>query len=145
KLDGISLSPDNFRVTRSEMALAHATADAVFLDAVRRFRQNVAAFQAGLLHRSATLSVAGKHELRLRYRPMRRVGVHVPGGAAAYPSTLLMTIGPAQAAGVPQIAVVMPPTKNGAFNNDLLAVCHEMGVEEVYRVGGAQAIAALAY
>src|SRR4029077_6648499 len=91
------------------------------------------------------LSVAGSHELRLRYRPMRRVGVMVPGGAAAYPSTLLMTIVPAQAAGVSQIAVCMPPTPNGAYNRDLLAVCHELGVTEVYRVGGAQAVAALAY
>ena len=56
------------------------------------------------------LSVTGLHELRLRYRPMRRVGVMVPGGSAAYPSTLLMTICPAQAAGVKELAVVMPPT-----------------------------------
>ena len=69
----------------------------------------------------------------------------MPGGAAAYPSTLLMTVCPAQAAGVQEIAVVMPPTPNGAYNPDLLATCHELGVEEVYRVGGAQAVAALAY
>jgi histidinol dehydrogenase len=69
----------------------------------------------------------------------------IPGGAAAYPSTLLMTICPAQAAGVKEIAVVMPPTPNGAYNGDLLAVCRELGITEVYRVGGAQAVAALAY
>ena len=103
------------------------------------------AFQLGLLHRDAVLSVAGSHELRLRYRPMRRVGVMVPGGAAAYPSTLLMTIVPAQAAGVREIAVCLPPTPHGAYNLDLLAVCHELGVTEVYRIGGAQAVAALAY
>jgi histidinol dehydrogenase len=76
---------------------------------------------------------------------MRRVGVLVPGGAASYPSTLLMTACPAQAAGVRELAVVMPPTPAGAYNNDLLAVCHELGVAEVYRVGGAQAVSALAY
>ncbi len=76
---------------------------------------------------------------------MQRVGVCVPGGAAAYPSTLLMTVCPAQAAGVPEIAVVMPPTKMGAYNLDLLATCHELGVSEVYRIGGAQAVAALAF
>src|SRR5262249_8621333 len=92
-----------------------------------------------------TMNIAGRCELQLRYRPMRRVGVCVPGGAAAYPSTLLMTICPAQAAGVQEIAVVMPPTPQGAGNADLLAVCHELGVSEVYRVGGAQAVAALAY
>src|SRR6267142_1832354 len=89
--------------------------------------------------------MAGSHELRLRYRPLRRVGVMVPGGAAAYPSTLLMTICPAQAAGVKELAVVMPPTPFGAYNRDLLATCYELGVSEVYRIGGAQAVAALAY
>ncbi len=116
-----------------------------FLETVRRVRQNVLSFQLGLLHRDAVLTVAGSHELRLRYRPLRRVGVMIPGGAAAYPSTLLMTVVPAQAAGVGEIAVCMPPTPNGAYNRDLLAVCHELGVTEVYRVGGAQAVAALAY
>jgi histidinol dehydrogenase len=145
QLDGVRLTADTLRVSRSELAAAHAAADTEFLQTVRRVRQNVMAFQLGILHRSAVLSVAGKHELRLRYRPMRRVGVLVPGGAAAYPSTLLMTIGPAQAAGVPELAVVMPPTRHGAGNADLLAVCHELGVTEVYRVGGSQAVAALAY
>jgi histidinol dehydrogenase len=104
----------------------------------------VMAFQVGVVHRTAVLSVVGLHELRLRYRPVRRVGVLVPGGSASYPSTLLMTVCPAQAAGVRELAVVMPPTRHGAGNTDLLAVCHELGVEEVYRVGGAQAVAALA-
>jgi histidinol dehydrogenase len=145
QFDRARLDPDTLRVTPSEMALAHAAADPAFLDTVRRVRQNVMAFQSGIVHRSATLSVAGKHELKLRYRPMRRVGIMIPGGAAAYPSTLLMTVCPAQAAGVREIAVVMPPTPTGAYNLDLLAVCHELGVSEVYRVGGAQAVAALAY
>src|SRR5260370_6140934 len=69
----------------------------------------------------------------------------VAGGGAAYPSTLLMTVCPAQAAGVKEIGVVMPPTKCGGYNRDLLATCHELGVTEVYRIGGAQAVAALAY
>ena len=102
-------------------------------------------FQMGLVHSDAVLSMEGKRELRLRYRPMRRVGICVPGGAAAYPSTLLMTVCPAQAAGVNEIVVVMPPTPNGAGNRDLLATCYELGVSEVYRIGGAQAVAALAY
>src|SRR5207302_3177811 len=102
-------------------------------------------FQMGLLHTDAILSVSGSHELQLRYRPLKRVGICVPGGAASYPSTLLMTVCPAQAAGVRELAVVMPPTPNGAYNPDLLAACYELGVKEVYRVGGAQAVAALAY
>lgn len=145
QFDRASLDADNLRVSRAELAKAHAGADPKFLETIRRVRQNVLAFQLGILHRTAVLTVAGRHELRLRYRPVRRVGITIPGGAAAYPSTLLMTVCPAQAAGVKEIAVVMPPTPNGAGNKDLLAVCHELGVTEVYRVGGAQAVAALAY
>jgi histidinol dehydrogenase len=145
QFDRVRLGPETLRVSGRELSEAHAAADRAFLDAVRRVRQNVLSFQLGLLHGDAVLTVAGSHELRLRYRPLRRVGVMVPGGAAAYPSTLLMTVCPAQAAGVKEIAVVMPPTPTGAYNRDLLAVCHELGVTEVYRVGGAQAVAALAY
>lgn len=143
--DRVDLTPDTIAVSRSEMALAHAACDPALLETVRRVRQNVLTFQLGILHRSATLSMAGMHELRLRYRPIRRAGILVPGGAAAYPSTLLMTVVPAQAAGVRELAVVMPPTRSGAYNTDLLAVCHELGVKEVYRIGGAQTVATLAY
>lgn len=145
KLDKVQLQPDQVRVSSAELRAAHKAADPALLTTIRRIRQNILAFQMGLLHTDAVLHVAGKHELRLRYRPLRRVGVCVPGGAAAYPSTLLMTICPAQAAGVRELAVVMPPTPTGAGNRDLLAVCHELGVTEVYRLGGAQAVAALAY
>ena len=145
QFDRVRLSPQTLRVGPDELERAHKAAGPDFLETVRRVRQNVMAFQLGLLHRTAILTAPGKHELRLRYRPMRRVGVMAPGGAAAYPSTLLMTVCPAQAAGVKELAVVMPPTPAGAYNADLLAVCHELGVTEVYRVGGAQAVAALAY
>ena len=145
QFDGVRLTADNLRVSRRELADAHAGADPSFLEVIRRVRQNILSFQLGLLHRDAVLSVAGSHELCLRYRPIRRVGVCIPGGAAAYPSTVLMTVCPAQAAAVPEIAVVVPPTPQGAYNRDLLATCRELGVDEVYRVGGAQAVAALAY
>ncbi|HXG10071.1 MAG TPA: histidinol dehydrogenase [Gemmataceae bacterium] len=145
QLDGVRLTADTLRVTAAELHQAHAAAEPDFLETVRRVRHNILSFQSGLLHRDAVMTVADRHELRLRYRPVRRVGVLVPGGAAAYPSTLLMTVCPAQAAGVAELAVVLPPTPTGAYNKDLLAVCHELGIREVYRVGGAQAVAALAY
>lgn len=145
QFDQAQLDATTLRVSARELAEAHAAAEPAFLETLRRVRQNVLSFQLGLLHADATLTVCGSHELRLRYRPVRRVGVCVPGGAAAYPSTLLMTVCPAQAASVKEIAVVMPPTANGAYNRDLLATCYELGVDEVYRVGGAQAVAALAF
>jgi histidinol dehydrogenase len=145
QFDRVRLDAGTLRVDPSDMAEAHAAAEPALLETVRRVRQNILSFQLGLLHCTAQLTVPGRHELRLRYRPMRRVGVMVPGGAAAYPSTLLMTVCPAQAAGVKELAIVMPPTQSGAYNKDLLAICHELGVREVYRIGGAQAVAALAY
>lgn len=145
QLDRVRLEGDSLRIKPRELLEAHRQAEPAFLDVLRRVRQNVLSFQSGLLHSNAVLQVAGKHELQMRYRPMKRVGVCIPGGAAAYPSTLLMTVCPAKAAGVKEIVAVLPPTPNGAYNRDILATCHELGVTEVYRIGGAQAVAALAY
>jgi histidinol dehydrogenase len=143
--DKVKLKADEIRVSEKELQAAHKAAAPTFLDALRRVRYNIDSFQSGLLHRDAELRVSGSHELHLRYRPLQRVGIYCPGGAAAYPSTLLMTVCPAQAAGVPEIVVAMPPKENGAYNRDMLATCYELGVSEVYRMGGAQAIAAFAY
>jgi histidinol dehydrogenase len=145
QFDQAKLDATTLRVSDAELADAHRRARPEFLQTIQRIRQNILSFQSGLVLSDAVLTVTGKHELKIRYRPVRRVGVCVPGGAAAYPSTLLMTVCPARAAGVQEIAVVMPPTPNGAYNPDLLATCRELGVDEVYRVGGAQAVAALAY
>jgi histidinol dehydrogenase len=144
QFDSFELTPQSLRVSPQELAAAAKKADPEFLATVRRVSRSIQKFQVGLLHQDAILRTDGQ-ELRLRYRPVRRVGVCVPGGAAAYPSTLLMTVCPALAAGVRDIAVVAPPTKFGANNPDVLAVCHVLGVSEVYRIGGAQAVAALAY
>ncbi len=143
--DKVKLKPDAIRVKPAELAEAHAAASDELLEVIRQIRYNVISFQSGLLHRDAEMRVSGKHELHLRYRPFNRVGVYCPGGSAAYPSTLLMTVCPAQAAGVENIAVCMPPNATGAYNQTMLATCHELGVTEVYRLGGAQAIAAMAY
>ncbi len=145
QFDRVRLDAQTMRVSAEELVQAHKQANPEFLETIRQVRQNVISFQSGLLQSDACMSINGKHELRLRYRPMKRVGVCIPGGAAAYPSTLLMTVCPARAAGVREIVAVLPPTKMGGYNQDLLATCHELGVDEVYRVGGAQAVASLAY
>ncbi len=145
KLDRATLEPSTVRVSAEELREAHRAADPAYLRTIRRVRDNILSFQSGILHRDATFRRGRGCELRLRYRPLHRVGVCIPGGAAAYPSSLLMTVVPAQAAGVEQIAVVVPPTPFGGYNVDLLAACHALGVTEVHRVGGAQAVAALAY
>lgn len=144
-LDKVELTPSELRVPIDELAEAHHRADPQLLETLRRVRDNVVTFQQAILHRDVSIEPRPGVRLRQRYVPLRRVGVCVPGGAAAYPSTLLMTVVPAQVAGVAEIAVVAPPTKFGSYNEDLLATCHELGVREVYRVGGAQAVAALAF
>ena len=145
KLDRVTLAPADVRVSPEELREAHARADPAYLQTLRRVRDNVLTFQSGILNRDAKMRRGVGCELSLRYRPLRRVGICIPGGAAAYPSSLLMTAVPAQAAGVREIAVVVPPTPFGGYNADLLAACHALGVTEVYRIGGAQAVAALAY
>lgn len=145
QFDGVKLKADAVRVKPGELVAAHAAADPELLETIRRVRYNIDSFQSGLLHQDAELRASGQHELTVRYRPLGRVGVYCPGGAAAYPSTLIMTVCPAQAAGVKEIAVCMPPKETGGYNKDMLATCHELGVSEVYRLGGAQAIAAMAY
>lgn len=144
-LDKADLTADQLRVPADDLAAAHAAADPELIESVRRIRNNVVRFQEAILHRDVTIAPAPGVVLTQRYLPLRRVGVCVPGGAAAYPSTVLMTVVPAQVAGVDEIAVVAPPTPFGAYNTDMLATCHELGVTEVYRIGGAQAVAAMAY
>lgn len=144
-LDGVELTRETLRVPADDLAKAHAAIEPALLDSIRRIRDRVARFQEGIRHRDVTVSGGPGVTMTQRYLPLRRVGICVPGGAAAYPSTVLMTVVPAQVAGVDEIAVVAPPTRFGAYNEVMLATCHELGVREVYRVGGAQAVAALAY
>ncbi len=144
RIDKADLTPETLRVSEEDLARAHAQADRDFLETVRRIRTQIRSFQESILQRDVRLQRPHGYLVE-RYRPLDRVGICVPGGAAAYPSTVLMTAVPAQVAGVPELAVVAPPTKFGAYNSDLLATCHELGISEVYRLGGAQAVAALAY
>jgi histidinol dehydrogenase len=144
-LDRVALEPGQIRVSSDELHAAHLGADPSYLETILRVRRNILEYQSAILNHDVSLAPGSGIELGLLYRPMRRVGVCVPGGAAAYPSSLLMTVVPAQAAGVSEIAVVVPPTQFGGFNADLLAACHALGVSEVYRIGGAQGVAALAF
>jgi histidinol dehydrogenase len=148
KLDRKELTLESMRVSSEELAAAHSAAPPKFLATIRRIRENIADFQRRILHEDVRVvrqDGTARVELRQRYLPLKRVGICVPGGAAAYPSTVLMTAVPAKTAGVKEIAVVVPPTEFGGYNTALLATCAEIGITEIYRIGGAQAIAALAY
>ncbi|MGB7326453.1 MAG: histidinol dehydrogenase [Rubripirellula sp.] len=144
-LDKANLTADQLQVPVADLAAAHAAADPKLIETIGRIRDNITTFQSAILHTDVTITPKPGVTLTQRYVPLRRVGVCVPGGAAAYPSTVLMTAVPAQVAGVKEIAVVAPPTPFGSYNVDMLATCHELGITEVYRCGGAQAVAAMAY
>jgi histidinol dehydrogenase len=145
RIDGVTLEPAQVRVSADELGEAFHRADRGYLETISRVRANIIGYQEAIKHHDVMLPPRDGVELGLLYRPIRRVGVCIPGGAAAYPSSLLMTVVPAQAAGVAEIAVVVPPSPFGGFNTDILAACHALRVTEVYRIGGAQGIAALAY
>jgi histidinol dehydrogenase len=145
QLDQAALTADTIQVESDELVKAHEQADPAFLATIGRIREQILTFQRAILHSSLKIVPREGVELWQRYVPLKRVGICVPGGAAAYPSTVLMTAVPAQAAGVEQIVVTAPPTRFGAYNPDLLATCHELGIRQVYRLGGAQGVAAMAY
>jgi histidinol dehydrogenase len=144
-LDGKKLTSETMRVSNAEMADAAANVSPAYRSTIESVKANVLKFQKSILHHDSKPLTDIDGQIWLRYRPLNRVGVCIPGGAAAYPSSLIMTVVPAQAAGVKEIAVVVPPTEFGGYNRELLAACHILGVTEVYRVGGAQAVGALAF
>ena len=147
KFDKVKLTPDRLRVAPGEIEAAYAQVEPEFLAALRKAAANIRAFHEKQ-KRSSWMDVAPDGTmLGMVIRPLRRVGLYVPGGKAAYPSSVLMNAIPAKVAGVPEIAMVTPPATGGqeGINPYILVAAAEAGVTEIYRVGGAQAIAALAY
>jgi len=145
KLDKAELTPDAIRVSKKQIDQARKDADPKFLSLIRKAADNIREYQESIKIQAPDILKRGNRELSVRYGPIDRVGVYVPGGRAIYPSTVLMTVVPALVAGVKEIVLVSPPTCEGDINPMVLALAGELGIEEVYRVGGAQAIAALAY
>jgi len=144
KIDKVRLTPEELRVPAEAIAAARATAEPAFLELVGRVAGNIRRYQEQILASPPPPLRRGGRELGVRYTPIDRVGVYVPGMTALYPSTVLMTVVPAQVAQVGQIALASPPRSGGEVNPMVLALAGELGVTEVYRLGGAIAVAALA-
>ena len=142
--DGARLTPDTLRVPEEEIAQAKNLVRPEFLAALEVMAERLRATCERQLPESWMDERADESVGEL-IRPLRRVGVYVPGGRASYPSSVVMAAVPASVAGVQGIAVATPPAGNGQVPESVLAACAVSGVTEVYRVGGAQAIAALAY
>ena len=145
KFDGVTLGPAEFRVAESELKKAHAGMNAKLLAAVRESIANVRAYQEAIKISGPADWMANGKRLGVRYLPLKRVGACVPGASAPLVSTVIMTVVPAQVAGVGEVAVISSPSYEGSIHPAVLGVCYELGVKEVYRVSGAQGVAALAF
>ncbi|GGA49629.1 histidinol dehydrogenase [Paenibacillus physcomitrellae] len=145
--DRTRLEAGQLRVTQAELKAAYAQVEPSFVKSIKASAENIRAFHQRQKRNSWMDLQPDGSLLGQIIRPLKRVGVYVPGGKAAYPSSVLMNVIPAQVAGVPEIVMVTPPATGGKEGVDpyILVAAAEAGVHEIYRVGGAQAIAALAY
>ena len=145
KFDGADIHPGNILVTEEEVREAYAQMDENLLRIIRRALANIETYHQKQMQYSWFDSKPDGTMLGQKVAALRRVGVYVPGGKAVYPSSVLMNIMPAKVAGVEEIIMVTPPGKDGKVNPTTLVAAKEAGAAAVYKVGGAQAIAALAY
>ncbi len=145
EFDGLTLEATQLRLGGSELDAAYQQVSKEFLDAIALAAKQIEAFHRQRIPKSWVQFGELDVVLGKRYTPVDRAGIYIPGGRAAYPSTVLMNAIPAKVAGVKRIAMVTPPGEGGTVTPAVLVAAQEAGVEEIYRVGGAQAIAALAY
>ena len=143
QFDGARL--DTLAVTADEIDEAYAGCAPFFLESLERAAENIRVFHSRQVHNSFVITGADGTVLGQRVLPMERVGLYVPGGTASYPSSVLMNAIPAKIAGVSRIVLVTPPGRDGKINPAVLAAARIAGVTDIYKMGGAQAVAALAY
>ena len=143
RFDGARL--EELEVPAQEMDQALADADPYFLDTLRMAAANIEAFHRRQLRDSFVMTEQDGVILGQKYTPVERAGVYVPGGTAAYPSTVLMDVIPARVAGVPEIVMTTPAGRDGRVDPAILAAASVAGVTRIFKAGGAQAVAALAY
>jgi len=144
RFDRVAITPERFRVTEAEIAAADAATPPALAAALDLAAERITAFHRAQMPADLTFRDAAGVTSGLRWGPLDSVGIYVPGGKAAYPSSVLMNAIPARVAGVGRIAMAVPAPE-GVLNPLVLAAARRAGVTEVWRIGGAQAIAALAY
>lgn len=145
EFDKVEVTPETIRVTEEEIEEAYKAVDASLLEVIRKALVNIRSYHEKQRQNSWFTSTENGTMLGQKVTPLYRVGVYVPGGKAVYPSSVLMNIVPAKVAGVPHIVMTTPPGKDGKVNPSTLVAAKEAGADEIYKVGGAQAIGALAY
>lgn len=144
-IDGVTLNPETIEVTAEEFSKAVEAVDSKVLAAIRQAVANVKSYHQEQLPKSWLTYREHGSMLGQSCIPLERVGIYVPGGTAAYPSSVIMNAIPAVVAGVKEIIMVVPPAKDGSVNPYVLTAAREAGVTRIFKVGGAQAVAALAF
>ena len=145
QFDGITVTAETVRVTEEEIEEAYRNVDQTLLETIRKALVNIRSYHEKQKKCSWFDSSENGTMLGQKITPLATVGVYVPGGKAVYPSSVLMNVVPAKVAGVERIVMTTPPGQDGKVPASTLVAAHEAGVDEIYKVGGAQAIAALAY
>ncbi|QGT98817.1 Histidinol dehydrogenase [Candidatus Syntrophocurvum alkaliphilum] len=145
KFDGAQTNNENFMVSEADIDEAYEKIDDEYLIAIRRAIDNITEFHLKQKRNSWLEPDESGTILGQVYRPLQRVGIYVPGGTAAYPSSVLMNAIPAQVAGVEEIVMVTPPGKDGKLNPYTLVAAAELGISEIYKMGGAHSVFALAW
>lgn len=143
--DKAEVTKETIRVTEEEIQEAYQKVDPSLIEVIRKSLVNIRSYHEKQRQNSWFTSTEAGTMLGQKVTPLNRVGVYVPGGKAVYPSSVLMNIVPAKVAGVPHIVMTTPPGKDGKVNPSTLVAAREAGADEIYKVGGAQAIGALAY
>ena len=139
QFDTVKLDASEFRISSEDLKAAHESLDAMLLKSLRKSIANVRKYQSEIFIGSKSTHPG------IRYTPLKRVACCIPGASAPLPSTVIMTAVPAQVAGVKEIVVLSPPRYEGSIHPVILGLCYELDITEVYRLGGAQAVAALAW
>ena len=145
RFDGADINASNIRVTKEEIEEAYTLVDPELIDVIRKALVNIREYHEKQRQYSWFDSKPNGTMLGQKVTPLATTGVYVPGGKAVYPSSVLMNVIPAKVAGVEKIVMVTPPGKDGKVNPNTLVAANEAGADEIYKVGGAQAIAALAF
>ena len=143
KFDGVKL--DSIEVSKEEILEAVESVDEKFIEILKKASESIYEFHSRQVRNSFLINEKDGVIIGQKVIPIEKVGLYVPGGTAAYPSSVLMNAIPAKIAGCPKIVMVTPPSKNGKVNPHILAAAYVAGVDRVFKVGGAQAVAALAY
>lgn len=145
KFDGADIDASNVLVTTEELEEAYDEVDEKLIEVMRKSIANIRDFHEKQKAETWIDEKTNGTKLGQKVTPLSKVGVYVPGGKAAYPSSVLMNVIPAKVAGVDEVIMVTPPGKDGKVNSNTLVAAHEAGVDKIFKVGGAQAVGALAY